>query len=96
MEAIAQGMADANGSVSDSPRLLRHSLSGLLRAEAKCKGRPWVDSLRETGGAERERRVTEWRSDAIPSHNGYDRHFCGLFSSELELRGSPHYPQINW
>ena len=31
------------------------------------------------------------------SHNyGYDRRFAGLFLGELEMRGSPHYPDCRW
>jgi hypothetical protein len=30
------------------------------------------------------------------NHDGYDERFCGLFLDELELRGSPRYPQGPW
>jgi hypothetical protein len=41
------------------------------------------------------------RNGAAPRQNGsgngaYDERFCGLFLSELELRGSPLYPQAPW
>jgi hypothetical protein len=30
------------------------------------------------------------------NHDGYDERFCGLFLDELELRGSPRYPDSTW
>jgi hypothetical protein len=33
----------------------------------------------------------------MPSPNGYyDRRFVGLFLGELEMRGSPKYPEGSW
>jgi hypothetical protein len=38
----------------------------------------------------------EPQQNAASSNGGYDLRFCGLFLDELELRGSPRYPQSPW
>jgi hypothetical protein len=47
-------------------------------------------------GAGRARKAPSTDQNGNRNRDDYDERFCALFLAELELRGSPHFPQSQW